>query len=654
MESSLELIDALMRSVLEGLLNGLWQGVLIGAMVWLGLRFAGRTSATTRHAVWFVCLLAIAMLPVLPELSMARGGGRRVPGPEIPAEMGVVMPGEAVVRGPGGPVVEVEEVAENVGRGRNARLGAFAAESIRLPAVSGRMVEDSGRVSRYEEMMKGRLPAAMACVWLAVALGLLARVLWSYSLLVGMRRGLGPLSGAGQEIVGQEIVWRMSAELGIGREVRLFESGEVSMPMTMGALRPVIVLPAGLAGSLTEAELRSVLAHELAHIRRWDYLANLVQRLIESVFWFNPVIWAVGRQLAVERELACDDWAVRTCGSRRYASCLARLVELLGEGRRLAAASGILFGKHVITRRVEMILNRDRNSTTAVSKSAIVYTIGLAAMFALVCSLFSPVIAVPAPVRQGKKAEKPKSRPAEAPRAPLAPAAPDAPAPAELPPPPAEAPASVPAPVVPSSPAEPAVAIAPADPLLLQEGKKKQEPAIPESEMLGVLIDIVKRDSDPAVRNEALRGIYRMRSEAAVNALIQLYDGMSDVKVKTDIVRYLGYNRGRKAMDKLIQIARNDSNPELRKAAIRSLNAPESGLYFNLAEGDFPRALVELNGFDGLNFDRKKFEEMTDRLKRIEIPRLREEMKEFQKQFEMELKRKDEEKKEKENKKPTE
>src|SRR5262249_1011328 len=182
------------------------------------------------------------------------------------------------------------------------------------------------------------------------------------------------------------------------------------------SLKPLVILPADLADDLSQSELESVVAHELAHVKRWDYLTNMLQRGAQSYLFFHPAVWFICKQLTIERELACDDWAVKTCEPRRYASCLTKLVEALNESKphrlqRVAATGigGIVFGKHVISRKLEMILNRDRNATPAVSKPALFYAVGLVVMFVAVCSLISPVIAVPLgqnPAKQGKKENK--------------------------------------------------------------------------------------------------------------------------------------------------------------------------------------------------------------------------------------------------------
>ena len=108
---------------------------------------------------------------------------------------------------------------------------------------------------------------------------------------------------------------------------------------------------------------------------------------------------------------------------------------------------------------------------------------------------------------------------------------------------------------------------------------KNRQPTIPETELLNLLVDVVKRDSDPNVRAEALQGITRLRSDASINALVQLYDASSDVKVKGEIIPYLLRREGReskvdnsKAIAKLISIAKSEQNDELRNKAVRYLS----------------------------------------------------------------------------------
>ena len=86
----------------------------------------------------------------------------------------------------------------------------------------------------------------------------------------------------------------------------------VAVPTVIGVLRPMIFLPATLMTGLSPDEFSAILSHELAHIRRYDLWMNLLQRVIESVLFFHPVIWLLSRRLSAEREICCDDLVVRS------------------------------------------------------------------------------------------------------------------------------------------------------------------------------------------------------------------------------------------------------------------------------------------------------------------------------------------------------
>ncbi len=659
----LESLDPLARLILQALLNSLWQGLLIAALVWLLLRVIGQVSATTRHAVWLVSLVTIGLLPVLaltispkpPQRALQLASATALPTTTsvttdklivLPDWRDEVMPLSSPVKHFALPVKQRKESVITV----SAPPAVFANAPIardnlatRLPeelpgagvddppvaaqnwavlrgGLSGRFLSLPGQfVIRF---LNGRAPLLLAAVWLLVCVLMCGRIARSYLFLFRLRRQLAAVpTGL------NERMRRLSARFGIRRRVGLFTAEDVKMPMTIGWLHPLIVLPPDLLESLSTVECDSVIAHEMAHIKRWDYATNFIQRVVQALFFFHPAVWFINKQLVIERELACDDWAVKLTGEpRRYASCLAKLVELLSESKPLAAATGILFGKHIISRRVEMILNRDRNATTSVSKPALIYAIGLAFLFVFAFSTLSPVIAVPLAQKPAKsKAQEP--RPAQ-PRTPSAVVAlpvepvephvllPDfdeltplpaivagaevmelhgspvlAPLPAQLvgegltslqdwertPPP---SPGSLLAPVAIDGLFPPTWATpTPLAPLAAGVGwqdaqaSANKTPTIPESELLSLLSDIVKRDADANVRREALQGIARVRSDAAINTLLQLYDGVTDVKLKSEILGYLMRRNGdnSKAIAKLVQIAKTEKNEELLGRALSQL-----------------------------------------------------------------------------------
>ncbi len=771
----IESLDGLARALLEALLNSFWQGLVIAALVWLMLRLTRSASATTRHAVWMVCLLTIGVLPLTGLVGWERSstagpavgeGPAAEPRPvdrpaadqfELGQTIARIKPQVGRVEVSLNParlsVAQIDETNKVVTLLESSKVAPVGpARTAGLPVELDRKEPVGSWYLTMTGLFKGPVPMVLIGIWLVVAGLMLGRLALSYVALFGLRRRFEDVAAEERERVD-----RLRALIGIKRRVRVYTADRVSAPMTIGSVRPVIVLPPELSRSLSVTEYESVIAHELAHIKRWDYLTNLLQRTVEACLCFNPAVWLIGKQLAIERELACDDWAVKTCEPRRYASCLTKLVELLSESKPLAAAAGILFGKHVITRRVEMILNRDRNATTAVSKPALVYSIGLALLIVSVCCLISPVIAVPLTQKaaaaqpagkKGKattvtaaKSQEPApvpDQPTPPPAAPSAPLPPDfdeielpePPAPPELAevdpddewltPPPAplartlattqnwgsgfgvgfglgmaQGQGAAPLAQQPLQPTRPLVTPRAAVIAGLDQEEKSKTPAIPESELLGVLTDIVKKDADPAVRQEALHGIYRMRSDAAINTLIQLYDGSTDVKVKGEIlgyllrrngdntkaiakltsvaksdpneelrnralrslgsirtdegannliqiydglqdskakqtvIRYLAYTKSRKAIDKLIQIAKTDSDPAIRQAAIRGLYGLDNQIYLEMLEKSRPKIsllennlkLFDMDKFRGELFDSKKLQELQEKMK-IEIPKM--------------------------------
>jgi beta-lactamase regulating signal transducer with metallopeptidase domain len=132
---------------------------------------------------------------------------------------------------------------------------------------------------------------------------------------------------------------KVVAQLRLVHPVRLRVSAQVISPMAMGIWRTSVILPLSVAMSLPAEQLEAVLAHELAHIRRWDYFCNLVQTAIECVFFFHPAVWWISRRTRELREMCCDEIAARTCADPGiYAEALLQMEEQRAEHVQLAVA----------------------------------------------------------------------------------------------------------------------------------------------------------------------------------------------------------------------------------------------------------------------------------------------------------------------------
>ncbi len=115
--------------------------------------------------------------------------------------------------------------------------------------------------------------------------------------------------------------------MGVSRKVRLYFSEKVSDALTLKHFKPVILLPIGILNALSTAEVEAILLHELAHIRRWDYLVNCFQLVLEVLYFYHPAVWWIGRQVRESREHCCDDLALNLGGSDplEYAQALTNL-----------------------------------------------------------------------------------------------------------------------------------------------------------------------------------------------------------------------------------------------------------------------------------------------------------------------------------------
>lgn len=152
----------------------------------------------------------------------------------------------------------------------------------------------------------------------------------------------------------QEMFRRIATKLNIRSTVHLFESVRVSTPVVIGFIKPVVLLPVGLATGLTTKQIEAILAHELAHVKRFDYLVNLLQSLVEVVYFYHPALWWLSSRVRTEREHCCDDVAVQVCGDKlAFARALAE-VEAFRQSPALAMA--FASKKGMMLQRVKRVL----------------------------------------------------------------------------------------------------------------------------------------------------------------------------------------------------------------------------------------------------------------------------------------------------------
>lgn len=172
----------------------------------------------------------------------------------------------------------------------------------------------------------------------------------------------------------------LALHLGIHQQIEILQSGIAKVPMVIGHFKPVILIPLGLLNSLSMAEVEAILCHELAHVKRRDYLVNLLQSFIEIVFFFNPAVLWLSKLIRAERENCCDDLALTHVADRRvYVKALLSCQEFQSNTPDFAMA---ITGKNQLVNRVSRMLFNTKPTLNKMEKTIL----SLAMVFVFLCS----------------------------------------------------------------------------------------------------------------------------------------------------------------------------------------------------------------------------------------------------------------------------
>ncbi len=161
--------------------------------------------------------------------------------------------------------------------------------------------------------------------------------------------------------------------LKINQAVELSESALIAVPMVVGWLKPLILIPIGTINNMSVAQVEAILAHELAHIAGRDYILNIIQTIVEILFYYHPAVWWISANIRAERENRCDDIAIRLCGnSLTYAKALLAIQEMQHQNIRTYGLAMTFSGqrKGFLLKRVKRILNQPQNRSNIMEKFA--------------------------------------------------------------------------------------------------------------------------------------------------------------------------------------------------------------------------------------------------------------------------------------------
>jgi beta-lactamase regulating signal transducer with metallopeptidase domain len=303
-------------------LHSLWQAAAVAAVLAIALRLVPRRSACGQEARYLLATLALFSLPVACGITWARiAPTRATPVVRVlrvhrPAPAAIVTP-EPLAAADRGPVTP------------------SAAEAFRTLATQASAAADPW------------LPLC-ATVWLAGVIAAAVRIAVGWSLTRRLVATAAALPDAGW----QARLDRWQSTIGIASPLRLLASARVDVPIVVGWLRPVVIWPAAAVTGMPPEQIDAILAHELAHVRRHDVLVNLLQSVIEAVFFHHPAAWWISAQVRAEREHCADELAIRALAARKAGSRIsyARTLLSLEERRQVilaAAANGGSLGDRI-------------------------------------------------------------------------------------------------------------------------------------------------------------------------------------------------------------------------------------------------------------------------------------------------------------------
>ena len=356
----------LLRELGLALLHFLWEGSVVAVLLAALLVLLRGKDARIRYAL---ACNALALMLLLPAFTLWGMSGLRQ---------------------------DLESDETSITEGAQALPGKRADKAV---LITDRLINASVEVKSAEQ--PGPLAARVEDLlpWLTL--------LWLAGILVLSSRMIGGLiltrRIAKHETYPVSEFWleklkKIAQELRVEKPVRLLRSSLVEVPTAIGWLRPVILLPACIFTGLTTQQLEAILAHELAHIRRHDYLVNLLQIVAETLLFYHPAVWWVSRRVRIEREHVCDDLAVSVCGDPiMYARALMKLERLRTSEPGLALAAN---GGELRTR-ISRLLERESDSRWPNSFAVALF---------FVAALFTTVLFTRAVLSQKQQVDGPTSK----------------------------------------------------------------------------------------------------------------------------------------------------------------------------------------------------------------------------------------------------
>lgn len=305
------------------LIHSLWQGASLAILLATALIFLRRNSSRVRYFIAISALFTLTLATTITFVSLYQSESYQT------------------------QISTFTQTTPSIASGKSG-----------LSLLRSITIGSQGQLAFFSDYFNQHLPLIVT-VWLLGVLVLMLRFLGGFAYLQRLRHHQVASVSKDWQVKTLEI----ADQLKIKKIVRLFESAMVKTPMIIGHLKPIILLPLGTISGLGSKQIESILAHELAHITRNDYLVNILQSIVEIFLFFNPAMWWISARIREERENCCDDIALQLTNDRLT---LVKTLATLEEMRISSPQAAVAFvgKKGGLVGRIRRIVNSPRTNAT--------------------------------------------------------------------------------------------------------------------------------------------------------------------------------------------------------------------------------------------------------------------------------------------------
>jgi bla regulator protein blaR1 len=322
----------LVSSIGWTLLHSLWQGGIISVILYITLYFVRNKSANLKALISTAALLLLVISAI------------------------VTYNIESNSTAASSSLTGLSETS-----GLNTGITGFNSDKI----VSAQSDILSAAYSKFQFYFKDNIDLIVT-IWLAGLFLFAIRLLGGLFYLARIKRKIS---------IVKDSLWNNRIEIlcrkiNLKVRVSLAETTHTNVPVVIGYFKPVILFPFGLLTGLPQEHIEAILAHEIAHLKRYDLIINLFQSITETIFFYNPLVWWISNKIRIEREYCCDDIAINLCGDELvYAKALVNLESLIESNMPLFAIP-LFKNKNQLLRRIKRMLHKNENRNSFKEKFA--------------------------------------------------------------------------------------------------------------------------------------------------------------------------------------------------------------------------------------------------------------------------------------------